>query len=78
MPSLPPEACLARVRNLYRDAFKCPPETDAIAVKWAHKPELWATHQIAHHGWSYMAAEAVVRQCRILVRRAAQAAEVQL
>lgn len=78
MASLSPDQCLTRVRTLYRDAFKVAPESDEAAVRWAHKPELWATHQIAHHGWSYYAAESVVRQCRILVRRAATAAGVTL
>ena len=77
MAAATPEQALQRLRNLYRDAFKCAPADDDAVISWARRPELWATHQIAHRGWSYNAAEAVVRQCRIYVRRAARAVEVQ-
>lgn len=77
MATATPEQALQRLRNLYRDAFKCDPADDAAVVGWAKSPELWATQQIAHRGWSYNAAEAVVRQCRIYVRRAARALEAQ-
>jgi hypothetical protein len=69
-----PEACLGRLRVIYRDAFKCPPASDAIVIAWATRPELWAEHQIRFYGWSFHAAEAVVRNCRSLVKRAALAA----
>jgi hypothetical protein len=75
MAALTPEQALQRLRTLYRDAYKCSPADDAAVISWARSPELWATHQVAHRGWSFQAAEAVVRQCRILVRRAARAAE---
>lgn len=77
MAAVSPPQALQRLRNLYRDAFKVAPANDEAVITWARSPELWATHQIAHRGWSYLAAEAVVRQCRILVRRATRAVEVQ-
>lgn len=77
MAAITPPQALQRLRNLYRDAFKASPANDEAVITWARSPELWATHQIAHRGWSYLAAEAVVRQCRILVRRATRAVEVQ-
>lgn len=70
MASLTPQECLQRLRGLYRDAFKTEPVNDQIVIDWARAPELWATHQVAFRGWSYLAAEAVVRQCRILRKRA--------
>lgn len=77
MAALTPEQALQRLRTLYRDAHKCEPSTDQAAIDWARHPEHWATLQIQHRGWSFHAAEAVVRQCRILVRRAARAVEAQ-
>ena len=77
MAAITPPQALQRLRNLYRDAFKCAPENDEAVIAWARRPEQWATHQITYRGWTYMAAEAVVRQCRILVRRATRAMEVQ-
>lgn len=65
--------CLQRLRALYRDAHKCDPADDQAVLDWAIHPQAWATLQIAHRGWSFEAAEAVVRQCRILQRRAARA-----
>jgi hypothetical protein len=74
MAAISPPQALQRLRNLYRDAFKVAPATDQDALDWASHPEIWATHQIAFRGWSFLAAEAVVRQCRILRKRAAVAA----
>lgn len=68
-----PEQCLGRLRVLYRDAHKCPPASDALVMSWATHPEAWAEQQIRHRGWSYFAAEAVVRSCRVLRTRAALA-----
>lgn len=73
MSARTPQQCLQRLRVIYRDAMKCDPINDDVVLTWAAAPELWATQQIAHRGWSFMAAEAVVRQCRILRRRAKQA-----
>ena len=77
MPSNTPASALARLRNLYRDAFKVPLDsvTNDAVIAWAQHPEHWATIQIRHRGWSWHAAEAVVRQCRILLKRATIAAE---
>lgn len=77
MATLTPEQCIQRLRTLYRDAFKCQPTCDADVINWALHPEHWATQQIAHRGWSFHAAEAVVRQCRILRKRAIMAAQPQ-
>lgn len=73
------QKCLARLRVLYRDAFKVPIDSisNEVAVEWAARPELWAEHQIRHRNYTYYAAEAVVRQCRILHKRAAIAATEQ-
>lgn len=76
MPPLTPEQCLAKLRALFRDANHADPRDDAHVIRWADAPELWATQQIAHRGWSYLAAECVVRSCRILRNRARLAAEV--
>ena len=65
---------LQRLRNLYRDAFKCDPDSDQVVIRWAEAPETWATHQIMARGWSWHATEAVVRSCRSLRKRAAIAA----
>lgn len=62
---------LERLRVLYRDAMGCEPASDHAIISWASDPEIWAQHQIAHRGWSYLACEAVVRACR--VHRAAAA-----
>lgn len=75
MAALTPEQSLAKLRTIFRDAFKCDPLDNHQVLDWADHPDLWATHQIAHRGWSYMAAEAVVRQCRILRKRARIALE---
>lgn len=74
MAPLTPTEALRKLAALYRDAFKCAPVNDQAVIDWARHPELWATHQIAHRGWSFPAAEAVVRQCRILLKRAERAA----
>lgn len=72
-----PQQALGRLRIIYRDAFKVPLETvtNNAVIAWAQKPEHWAEAQIRHRGWSWFAAEAVVRQCRILRNRATIAAE---
>ena len=77
MAALTPEQALAKLRTLFHDAHKAEPRDNYLVLSWAEHPELWATHQIAHRGWSYMAAEAVVRQCRILRKRALMALEAQ-
>lgn len=77
MATLSPQQCLQRLRQIYRDAMKVTPETDQAVIDWAKQPELWATHQIQHRGWSYPAAEAVVRACRIYRKRAAMAVQQQ-
>lgn len=76
MSITPNQKCLKRLRVLYRDAFKVPLESisNDVAVEWAARPELWAEHQIRYRGYTFYAAEAVVRQCRILHKRAAIAA----
>jgi hypothetical protein len=74
MATLTPQQCLQRLRQLYRDAMSTAPVDDAAVLSWAKQPELWATQQIQHRGWSYPAAEAVVRACRIYRKRAAIAA----
>jgi hypothetical protein len=66
-----PEQCLARLRVLFKDAYGKPAPTDHDIIRWANSPETWAEHQIRHQGWGYHAAEAVVRSCRVLRRRAA-------
>lgn len=70
MAALTPREALLRLRSLYRDAMKASPANDQAVLDWAEHPEIWAQQQIAHRGWSYLAAEAVVRQCRILLKRA--------
>lgn len=75
MAALTPKECLQRLRVLFRDAHKATPLDDHQVLNWAEHPDLWATHQIAHRGWSYLATEAVVRQCRSLRKRARQALE---
>lgn len=77
MPALSPKDCLSRLRVLFRDAHKANALDDHQVLDWAEHPELWASHQIAHRGWSYTATEAVVRQCRILRKRARIALEAQ-
>lgn len=77
MATLSPQQCLQRLRQLYRDAMKVAPINDQAVLDWAKQPELWATHQVQHRGWSYAAAEAVVRACRIYRKRAAMAAALE-
>ena len=71
--SLTPEQCLGRLRVLYRDAHKCEPASDALVIAWARTADTWATYAIRHYDWSFLVAEAVVRQCRSYVKRAALA-----
>lgn len=73
MAPLTPEQCLAKLKIIYRDAMKAAPISDQTVIEWAKQPELWATQQIQYRGWSFPAAEAVVRQCRVLRKRAALA-----
>jgi hypothetical protein len=75
MAPLSPDQCLKRLRQLYRDAMKCTPDSDQAAIDWAYQVETWATQQIAHRGWSFQAAEAVVRSTRIIRKRATIAAQ---
>jgi hypothetical protein len=75
MTALSPKDCLSKLRTLYRDAFKCDPADDQAVLDWAKAPDSWATWQVRQFGWSYLATEAVVRQCRILYSRAARAAD---
>lgn len=75
--TLTPETALHRLRKLYRDAHHCEPPTDGHVLEWT-KPvvlEVWATHQIRYHGWSFMATEATVKEARRLANRCA--AEIQ-
>ena len=74
MAALTPKECLARLHVIYRDAHKFYEAQDHDVMAWADQPEPWATHQIAYRNWSYYAAEAVVRQCRVLRKRAHAAA----
>lgn len=74
MPALSPQQCLIKLRTMYRDAHKHAPDNDDAVLAWGKAPESWATWQIRQFGWSYLATEAVVRQCRILVKRAELAA----
>ena len=75
--STTPQQALGRLRTLYRDAHKVPLEsiTNDAVIAWATHPEHWAEIQIRHRNWSWFVAEAVVRQCRILLKRATIAAE---
>lgn len=75
MAALTPQECLAKLRILFRDAHKANPLDDHQVLDWADHPDLWATHQIAHRGWHYLATESVVRQCRVLRKRARMALE---
>ena len=68
--ALTPQECLSRLRVLYRDAHHCNPPSDDLTLAWARTADSWATYAIRHYGWSYIAAEAVVRHCRILIKRA--------
>ena len=74
MPVLSPQQCLQTLRVLYRDAFKVQDFNDTQVLTWANSPELWAEHKIRYAEWSFYAAEAVVRNCRRLRKRAAAAA----
>lgn len=65
-----PEQCYRRLAALYRDAHKIEPESPEVLLAWAHKPEIWAEHKVRYGNWSYWAAEATVRQCRSLRKRA--------
>lgn len=77
MAPLTHEQSLQRLTALYRDAFRCDPDSPHVVIAWAEKPELWAEHQLRHRGWSWHACEAIVRQCRIHRRRARIAMEAQ-
>jgi hypothetical protein len=64
MITMTPHKCLQRLWCLYRDAHHAEPATEL---------EHWAELQIRHSGWSFHAAEAVVRACRSLRGRAIRA-----
>jgi hypothetical protein len=70
MAALSHRQCLIKLRSMYRDAFKCDAADTQAVLDWAANPHSWATWQIRQFGWSYLATEAVVRQCRILHKRA--------
>jgi hypothetical protein len=70
MAALSHRQCLIKLRSMYRDAFKCEAADTQAVLDWAANPYSWATWQIRQFGWSYLATEAVVRQCRILHKRA--------
>jgi len=71
--TLTPTTALRRLRGLYRDAHHCDPPSDEIVLRWANKPELWATHQIRFRYWSYEVAEATVRNAKALFKQAQHA-----
>jgi hypothetical protein len=71
--SLTPQQALTRLRAYYRDSHRADPATPADLLHWAQHPEHWAELQIRHAGWSFHAAEAVVRSCRSLRGRAIRA-----
>lgn len=75
MAILSDNECLRRLRKLWADAYRVYHNEveDAVVLKWAHRPEHWAEHAIRSWGWSYLAAEAVVRNCRSFRTRAARA-----
>lgn len=76
MAVIPDDEILRRLRKLYQDAFHIHHEpSDADVLRWADSPELWAEHEIRHRGKSFLVAEAVVRNCRIMRKRARRAAE---
>lgn len=69
-----PQQCFRDLRALHSSAFKTHLYADpSVVLEWANHPELWAEYQIRYRGWSFHAAESVVRQCRILRKRAALA-----
>jgi hypothetical protein len=70
MAALSHRQCLIKLRSMYRDAYKCDAADTQAVLDWAANPYTWATWQIRQFGWSYLATEAVVRQCRILHKRA--------
>lgn len=73
-PAISDEAALNRLRKLYTDAFHIHHRpSDADVIRWAQSPFLWAEHEIRHRNKSYLMAEAVVRNCRILLKRATRA-----
>lgn len=74
--ALSPQEALARLRQIYRDAHHCDAPSDQHVVDWAKRPERWAEHQIRFRGWTFYAAEATVRCCRVYRRRAAAALEL--
>jgi len=67
--AITPITALHRLRKLYRDAHHCEPPTDDHVREWARNPIHWATDQIRYRGWSYLAADATVRECRRLYAR---------
>jgi len=73
--ALSPEQCLGRLRVFYRDVLKTPAASDALVIAWARTADTWATYAVRHYDWSFLVAEAVVRQCRSYVKRASLAVE---
>lgn len=70
-----PETALHRLRNLYRDAHHCEPESDAIALRWAGNENVlmaWATAQIRYRSWGFQVTQATVNEARKLYRRASK------
>ena len=67
--SINPVTALHRLRKLYRDAHNCEPPSDDHVHEWARNPLHWATDQIRYRGWSYLAADSTVRECRRLYAR---------
>ncbi len=68
-----PLAAYHKLARLYRDAFHVDPASPDHVLRWAESPELWAEHQIRYRNWTWQAVEAVVRNCRAMRNRAAQA-----
>ncbi len=66
---------MVRLRRLFRDANHCHCQSNEHALAWALKPEIWAEQQIRFRNWSWFAAEATVKNCRILTNRIARAAQ---
>jgi hypothetical protein len=72
-PYTPPEA-LRRAQHLYSSAHNGLEPSDADIVAFVQRPDQWA-EQAIRLGWTYPAAEAVVRSCRILRKRVLLALE---
>ncbi len=75
--TIAPETAMVRLRRLFRDANHCSPHSNEQAFNWALKPEIWAEQQVRFRNWSWLAAEATVRHCRILTNLIVRAAQKQ-